>query len=134
MGTLAMQEWASSCPSHPSLWKLPTPCRGPHGSQPNSSHCVGVTLSEETCEPADMTELHTEKFPRPDFPFLQATTSDIFYSVFFCCIKKKNGAQAPSSCASPQLEKWPCGLKGSLGSMCSSDRQKQWGQLWVPHM
>lgn len=95
-----------------------------------------MTLSEETCEPADMTELHAEKFLRLDFLFLQATISDIFYFVFFYCIKKKkkNGAQAPSSCSSPQLEERPCGLKGSLGSVCSSDRQRQWGQLWVPYV
>ena len=52
-----------------------------------------------------MTEPHTEKFPRPDFPFLQATTSDIFYSVFFCCIKKKKWCSGSVKLCQPTVGK-----------------------------
>lgn len=110
MGTLATQEWASSCPSDLSLWKLPTPCRGPHGSEPHSGHCVGMTLSEETCEPADMTELHGEKFLRLDFLFLQATISDIFYFVFFYCIKKKKKKMVLRLRQAVPARNWKSGL------------------------
>lgn len=33
-----------------------------------------------------------------------------------------------------QLEERPCGLKGSLSSMCSGDGQRLWGQAGSRHL